>query len=76
MTDAIYDEYDDDVGGGRQGALSNTQLAGYIWRHTIRSADRILVFDPGRVVEEGRHGERVGAGGARARRHGVTEGAA
>ncbi|HEX2559942.1 ABC transporter ATP-binding protein [Phenylobacterium sp.] len=43
---------------------------------TIRSADRILVFDRGRIVEEGRHGELVGAGGAYARLHAVTEGAA
>ena len=43
---------------------------------TIRSADRILVFDDGRIVEEGRHAELVGRGGAYARLHAVTQGAA
>jgi ATP-binding cassette subfamily B protein len=41
---------------------------------TIRGADRILVFDRGRVVEEGRHRELVDRGGAYARLHAVTEG--
>lgn len=43
---------------------------------TIRGADRILVFDEGRIVEEGRHDELVKKGGAYARLHAVTEGAA
>ncbi len=34
---------------------------------TIRGADRILVFQDGRVVEEGRHGELVARGGTYAR---------
>jgi ATP-binding cassette subfamily B protein len=34
---------------------------------TIRSADRILVFQDGRVVEEGRHADLVSRGGAYAR---------
>jgi ATP-binding cassette subfamily B protein len=42
---------------------------------TIRGADRILVFDAGRIVEEGRHAELVQKGGAYARLHAVTEGA-
>jgi ATP-binding cassette subfamily B protein len=42
---------------------------------TIRGADRILVFDHGRIVEEGRHAELVSKGGAYARLHAVTEGA-
>jgi len=42
---------------------------------TIRGADRILVFDGGRIVEEGRHGELVARGGAYARLHAVTQGA-
>jgi ATP-binding cassette, subfamily B, bacterial len=42
---------------------------------TIRSADRILVFEGGRIVEEGRHGELVAKGGAYARLHAVTQGA-
>ncbi|MFI4975139.1 MAG: ABC transporter ATP-binding protein [Caulobacterales bacterium] len=41
---------------------------------TIRGADRILVFDGGRIVEEGRHGDLVRRGGAYARLHAVTEG--
>ncbi|MFN3512999.1 MAG: ABC transporter ATP-binding protein [Phenylobacterium sp.] len=43
---------------------------------TIRNADRILVFDQGRIVEEGRHADLVRKGGAYARLHAVTEGAA
>jgi ATP-binding cassette subfamily B protein len=42
---------------------------------TIRGADRILVFDGGRIVEEGRHADLVRKGGAYARLHAVTEGA-
>jgi ATP-binding cassette subfamily B protein len=42
---------------------------------TIRGADRILVFDGGRIIEEGRHGELVAKGGAYARLHAVTQGA-
>jgi ATP-binding cassette, subfamily B, bacterial len=41
---------------------------------TIRTADRILVFDGGRIVEEGRHGELVARGGTYARLHAVTQG--
>jgi ATP-binding cassette subfamily B protein len=41
---------------------------------TIRGADRILVFEGGRIVEEGRHGELVARGGAYARLHAVTQG--
>jgi ATP-binding cassette subfamily B protein len=41
---------------------------------TIRGADRILVFENGRVVEEGRHAELVAKGGAYARLHAVTMG--
>ena len=43
---------------------------------TIRGADRILVFNDGGIVEEGRHGELVARNGAYARLHAVTEGAA
>jgi ATP-binding cassette subfamily B protein len=43
---------------------------------TIRGADRILVFEDGRIVEEGRHAELVKKGGAYARLHAVTEGTA
>ncbi|WP_375267796.1 ABC transporter ATP-binding protein [Phenylobacterium sp.] len=42
---------------------------------TIRGADRILVFEGGRIVEEGRHADLVAKGGAYARLHAVTEGA-
>ncbi len=42
---------------------------------TIRGADRILVFQDGRVIEEGRHAELVDRGGAYARLHAVTMGA-
>lgn len=43
---------------------------------TIRSADRILVFDRGRIVEEGGHADLIARGGAYARLHAVTEGMA
>lgn len=41
---------------------------------TVRSADRILVFEDGRIVEEGRHADLAKAGGVYARLHAVTEG--
>ncbi len=41
---------------------------------TIRGADRILVFEDGRIVEEGKHADLVKQGGAYARLHAVTEG--
>jgi ATP-binding cassette subfamily B protein len=41
---------------------------------TIRGADRILVFENGQVVEQGRHRELVARGGAYARLHAVTLG--
>jgi ATP-binding cassette subfamily B protein len=41
---------------------------------TIRGADRILVFENGAIVEEGRHAELVAKGGAYARLHAVTTG--
>jgi ATP-binding cassette subfamily B protein len=41
---------------------------------TIRGADRILVFENGRIVEEGTHQDLVDHGGAYARLHAVTEG--
>jgi len=34
---------------------------------TIRNADRILVFDRGRIVEEGRHADLIRTGGHYAR---------
>jgi hypothetical protein len=40
----------------------------------VRGADRILVFQNGRVVEEGRHGELKAAGGVYARLNAVSEG--
>jgi ATP-binding cassette subfamily B protein len=42
---------------------------------TIRGADRILVFESGRVVEQGRHADLVAADGPYARLHKVTLGA-
>ena len=41
---------------------------------TIRGADRILVFQNGRVVEEGRHGDLVAKGGAYARLNALAMG--
>jgi ATP-binding cassette subfamily B protein len=41
---------------------------------TIRGADRILVFENGRIVEEGTHADLVEHGGTYARLHAVTEG--
>ena len=41
---------------------------------TIRHADRILVFESGRVVEEGRHADLVAKGGTYARLHSVAQG--
>ena len=40
---------------------------------TIRDADRILVFDEGRVTEQGAHGELLARGGAYARLHHLTQ---
>ncbi len=43
---------------------------------TIRGADRILVFDHGRIIEEGRHADLKASGGAYARLAAVAEGTA
>jgi ATP-binding cassette subfamily B protein len=43
---------------------------------TIRGADRILVFQDGRIVEEGRHGELIAMGGTYARLQGAADGVA
>jgi ATP-binding cassette, subfamily B, bacterial len=41
---------------------------------TVREADRILVFDQGRIVEQGSHGELVARGGAYARLNALSVG--
>ena len=40
---------------------------------TIRDADRILVFEDGRIIEQGAHGQLVSQGGAYARLHHLTQ---
>jgi ABC-type multidrug transport system fused ATPase/permease subunit len=39
---------------------------------TIVNADRILVFDNGRIVEEGSHAELLAKGGVYKRLHSMT----
>jgi ATP-binding cassette subfamily B protein len=41
---------------------------------TVREADRILVFDSGRIVEQGRHTDLVRAGGLYARLNALAQG--
>ena len=41
---------------------------------TVRDADRILVFDQGRIVEQGRHGELIEARGLYARLNALARG--
>jgi ATP-binding cassette subfamily B protein len=41
---------------------------------TIREADRILVFDRGRIVEQGRHAELIDARGLYARLNALARG--
>jgi ATP-binding cassette subfamily B protein len=41
---------------------------------TVREADRILVFDSGRIVEQGRHLDLVENGGLYARLHAISAG--
>ena len=41
---------------------------------TVREADRILVFDQGRIVEQGRHGELIEARGLYARLNAMSRG--
>jgi ATP-binding cassette subfamily B protein len=43
---------------------------------TVRGADRILVFQKGRVVEEGRHAELAAKGGVYARLNAISAGVA
>jgi ATP-binding cassette subfamily B protein len=42
----------------------------------VRGADRILVFQGGRVVEEGRHAELTAQGGVYARLNAISAGVA
>jgi len=41
---------------------------------TVRSADRILVFDRGRIVEQGKHVDLIESGGLYARLHALSQG--
>jgi ATP-binding cassette subfamily B protein len=67
-TEAMVQAASDELMAGRTTILIAHRLS------TIRNADRILVFEKGRVVEEGRHHDLVALGGAYARLHAVTQG--
>jgi ATP-binding cassette subfamily B protein len=41
---------------------------------TVREADRILVFNQGRIVEQGRHAELISARGLYARLNAMSRG--
>jgi ATP-binding cassette subfamily B protein len=41
---------------------------------TVREADRILVFEQGRIVEQGRHADLIAASGLYARLNALAQG--
>jgi len=65
-TEALVQEAMDEVMRGRTTIVIAHRLS------TVRAADRILVFEDGRIVEQGPHAELVGAGGVYARLHALS----
>jgi ABC-type multidrug transport system fused ATPase/permease subunit len=62
-SERIVQEAISDVLSGRTAVVVAHRLS------TIVNADRILVFEDGRIVEEGKHAELLDAGGVYARLH-------
>jgi len=65
-TEALVQEAMDEVMRGRTTIVIAHRLS------TVRAADRILVFDDGRIVEQGPHADLVRAGGVYARLHALS----
>jgi ATP-binding cassette subfamily B protein len=61
LTERMIQEAMQDLMEGRTTVIIAHRLS------TVRKADRILVFDGGRIVEEGKHRELLARGGAYSR---------